>query len=420
MLKISCAKQSITPVGKFFPCHLAGQIIRQELATGVMDDIFAKVFVLKIDEETMIWVSLELGAVEGHASDDMIRTLHEKYNVPENHIYISFVHTHAAPECNDGLVLSDPSIPAVPGYMEWIEEQVYKAAEKCMEQPFTEVHAVFNTVHIDGCYSCRNGMEKPCDKDITRILFLDAQEKCAGALCCFACHSTVLGPQNLLISSDLAGYLSRGIGEKYNCECMILLGAAGDVSNRLYRQGNDRAELIRVGNAILDQLNAVDDWQPLNIPYLHISCFHFAEDYPVDYQKKAKQLKDAEEKLAGATTYDEKKVYTAAVAAGKRNLEHFSPVLHLEMNCYYLQMGELSIFTMPAELFSRFGIMIKQAMDNKCSIFWGYNYTLVGYLFDAQDAGKSGESATSDIPAGTTELIVGECIQYIKDHREKG
>ncbi len=68
----------------------------------------------------------------------------------------------------------------------------------------------------------------------------------------FACHSTVLGPDNLLVSSDLAGYVARALEKEWGVYPVIMIGAAGDVSNRLYRQGNDLKELNRVGSEMME------------------------------------------------------------------------------------------------------------------------------------------------------------------------
>lgn len=54
-------------------------------------------------------------------------------------------------------------------------------------------------------------------------------------------------------------------------------------------------------------------------------------------------------------------------------------------------------------------------MNCKCPILWGYcNYT-VGYLGNIEDYGVSFETASSDIPKGTTERITEEIIQFIKE-----
>lgn len=417
MLQTSCAKTKITPAGEFFPCYMCGHAIRTEKAKGIQDDLYTIATVLKINDETLIFVSVELIGFTAEGSDLLISYFSEKYNTPKDHVYISFVHTHSGPEYDVNGIFSKERT-AIPGYLEWVEEQIKVNVAKCFEQGFTESKASFTVTSIDGFYGNRNGIDKPCDKDITRILFRDMNNKPVGCICNFTCHPTVLGPQNLYISPDLAGYLSRHIEEKLGCECMMMQGAAGDMSNRHYRQGNDQKELERTGNGIIDQLFADENWQDLNMDSVKIDRYHFERTFDKDLEKKKAQLKATEERLANAKNFDEKKVFTSALAHAKREVENFTPTFSMSMDCYYLQLGELSIFTMPAELFSRFGIMIKKAMGNKCNIFWGYNHSSVGYLYNKEDAGESFESIASDIPAGTTELIVDEICNFVKEKKK--
>lgn len=89
----------------------------------------------------------------------------------------------------------------------------------------------------------------------------------------------------------------------------------------------------------------------------------------------------------------------------------------LDLVCRYIDMGELKIMTIPAELFSCFGIRLKAAMDASCSICWRYNNYNVGYLGNQEDYGASFETASSDIPAGTTERIVEQMIAFIQNGR---
>ena len=115
-------------------------------------------------------------------------------------------------------------------------------------------------------------------------------------------------------------------------------------------------------------------------------------------------------------TFDEKKVYTSALALAKRGLE-CKPFV-LDLVCRYWDLGDLKIMTIPAELFSRFGVQLKQAMGAKCPICWCYSNYSVGYLGNIEDYGASFETAASDIPQGTTEKIVERMVAFLKEEGE--
>lgn len=62
-MQISSSRTRITPEGPFFPCYLLGHAIRTEKALGVADDLWASALVLKVEETTLIWVSVDLAGL---------------------------------------------------------------------------------------------------------------------------------------------------------------------------------------------------------------------------------------------------------------------------------------------------------------------------------------------------------------------
>ena len=70
-MQISSSRTRITPEGPFFPCYLLGHAIRTEKATGVADDLWATALVLKIEETTLIWVTVDLAGFSKTASDHL-------------------------------------------------------------------------------------------------------------------------------------------------------------------------------------------------------------------------------------------------------------------------------------------------------------------------------------------------------------
>lgn len=410
-MKVSTYRSEITPTKEFLPCYLSGHAIRTELSNGIINPLWATALVLDIDGTKLVWVSVELIGLDKTYTDVIRNQIQDKYGVDINLINIDFVHTHSAPEYRKVNYFGGPG--EVPGYMDFVKKQILKAVDICFKQNFIEVEAYYDTVTIDGCYCNRNGMEKPCDKTVTTVEFKN-EDKVVAGLCNFTCHSTVLGPQNLKVSSDLAGYVARACEKQWGVYPVIAIGAAGDMSNRHYRQGNDLNELNRVGNEMMSQVfNENRTVNKLNITKPKVNLYRFHEVYQPELENKQKQYVEIKSKVENAKTYDEKKTFTSALAMAKKGLA-CNP-FDLDLQCAYVDLGDLRYFVIPAELFSRFGISIKKAMNCKCPILWGYcNYT-VGYLGNIEDYGASFETASSDIPKGTTERITEEIIQFIKE-----
>jgi len=89
----------------------------------------------------------------------------------------------------------------------------------------------------------------------------------------------------------------------------------------------------------------------------------------------------------------------------------------LDLECRYVDLGELRLFILPAELFSRFGLRIKQALGAKCPVCWCYSNYSAGYLGNIEDYGNSFETSASDITPGTTEHIVEQIEQFLAQRR---
>lgn len=410
-MKVSTGRKEITPKGAFFPCYLMGHSIRTAQAEGILDPLWAVALLLEVDDVRLLWVTVELIGLERSYTQKLREMIAKKHQIPEEHISICFIHTHSAPEYEEDSVFGGPG--AVPGYMDFVAEEILAAVEECFANELKTVRLYERTVRIEGCYGNRNGKEKPCDKSVTTLAFKAGERVAAGAGS-FACHSTVLGPDNLQVSSDLAGFAARALEQEWGVYPVMMIGAAGDVSNRLYRQGNDVKELWRIGKEMMSQVLAAQE-QELILHAPIVRTFHFKETYYPEKSKKQAQYDEILQKVENAKTFDEKKVYTSALALARNGLE--CQPFCLDLICHYVDLGDLRYITIPAELFSCFGLELKKAMDAPCSICWCYNNYNVGYLGNREDYGASFETAASDIPPGTAEKIVKQMIAFIKNGR---
>ena len=411
-MRICTSKKRITPEGKFFPCYLCGHAIRKDIGKGIADELYAEAMVIKIDNQTLVFVSFDLIGMDKSVNEKLRDEISEKYNIPFENINIGFVHTHSAPEYSvEGIFGDTPK--AIPGYMDYVVSQIKEAIDDCMDGEFKEVKAYYKNTVVNGLYSNRNGIDKIGDNNITFVTFEEENGNVVGGFLNFTCHSTVLGPQNYYVSSDLAGYLNREFQIRYGVAPITMIGAAGDMSNRQLRQGNDYKELKRVGEGIMAQIDANSQHDELKIDNLIVKKVNYFKTYKLDVEKKKAQIENIKNKLANAKNFDETKVYTSALAGAERSLNHTEGSMDCE--CVLYKMDDLFICTIPAELFSCFGLEIKKEMNVKCPIVWGYSNYSVGYLANKAEYGTSFETAASEIPEGTTEEIVTQVIESIHE-----
>lgn len=413
LLKISSIKEKITPPHQFKPYYLAGHALRTQPAIGVQADIFVTVVALQHKEEFLLWISLDLIGMPKSVSEQLVSHCASTYGIRQANIVISFIHSHSTPEYMTEETLEKTQTTQANGYLQWVVLQTHACVDKVMKADFQSVTMKVTKTQIEGYYSNRNGLDKPADKEMLWVIFENEEGEACVSLLNFACHPTVLGPQNLYTSPDLAGYLARAIEAHVGGNCLVMLGAAGNMSNRLYRQGNDQEELIRVGDGIFKQLLERSQWEQLPFTGFKTDVFEYHETFPKTLEGKLAQLKQCEVEIEAATSFDKVKVYSSAKAFLQRDLEHFVPVFHLDLKCRKIEIGALSIFTFPGELFAQFGIEIKEALGNQCNLFWGYTYYNAGYFYNQEEVGLSFESVITNILSGTTEKIIQEIVSFV-------
>ena len=415
-MKLATGKIDITPTAEHEPFYLLGHAMRKEQALGITNRIYCRSMVFHYEDKKMVWLSLELGGLTKLMSESISSAIQSKHNIDENHIIISFTHTHSGPEFRSGDKRPKHIGPLVDEYSKFVESKVAEVVELTLKKNPVSVKAKFKATEIDGFYGNRNGVTEREDKSFVNIHFYDENEKVVGTVVNFACHPTVLGPQNFYLDSDLTGYISRYYEEKYDANCFVMVGAAGNMSNRQYRQGNDLAELKRVGEGILSQVEANEDWQEVAVDSLSVEEFHYNRVFEIDRQEKEEMLIEAEKKIANAKTFDEKKIYLSAQAFLKIQTENFEPEFKYDLDCVYLKVGDIRLFTIPAELFAEFGLEIKEVIGGKLPLIWGYTRFNNGYLYNGSEDGTNYESIMSNLPQGTTEDFVSEAIEFIKNN----
>lgn len=412
-IRVATATRCITPEGDFFPCYLCGHAIRTELATGILSDIWATALLLEVDGVLSVTVTIELIGLEREYTNDLRARIAQATGAAFDLVHVDFVHTHSAPEPHSTPIFGAAGQTAVPGYMEWVAGQALAAVAAAQEAGLVPATAWCARTQIEGLYSNRNGIEKPADKEAALLEFRAADGGVVAGAYSFACHSTVLGPQNREVSGDLAAYLADRLQERWGVRPVCLVGAAGDMSNRMYRQGNDQAELERVGGGMYAQLPTACGTQL----FLHApktAAYTFDETYEPDKAKKRAQYESIKERVANATTFDEYKVFSSALAGAEAGLD--AKPFRLLLECQLIDMGDLRLFKVPAELFSRFGVAIKEALGGVLPLCWCYCDYATCYLGNREDYGASFETAGSDVPVGTTERFVDGAIAFIKEN----
>lgn len=412
MLRVSTATSYVTPSE---PCYLAGYSMRTEKSAGVLDELKCTVLAIEIDDKVVIGCDVEVLMISKSIADNVKARLAELYGVDPDLVTIAAIHTHAAPEIRvDRIKMHDDSVDPTfwEGYKQFLEDTIVDTVKQAFDKGFEYVRAYYRTVRIDGFYGNRNGIDKPEDKDVTLIKFIGGDGSVKAAAVNISCHPTVLSPKNLLISGDLLGYISRRVKDIFGVYPLMMQGAAGDMSNRNYRQGNDPRELKRTGMGIVRQMfDGEEGYQWLYFTTPSVEKYRYYREYDIDLEEWKTRRAEIEKAMETETNFDKHKIYQSSLFAVDMKINQYH--ITADYNASILRMGDLCICKMPGELFSRFGKQIKRSSPAKLTVIWGYADDYAGYMADQGEYGRTYESLMSPLPKGGTEQITAEICELI-------
>lgn len=253
MLRAGVAQRVITPAGSW---PMDGYILRDGPSCGVLDDLLAQVLFLDDDQTRAVLVTLDLVGVDAAFTARLRAAVEERYRVPGHHVLVTASHTHSGPS---GFVsLWDPAAVESPLREQVIQrvlEAVGEAGESAVGTQWQVCRAAVKGVGTD-----RNDPGgRP--SDVADALLLWRQDgSLAAVVVHYACHPTVLGPGNRLLSTDFVGPMRRVLAAAlaeagYGAPAVLFVnGAAADVSTRFTRRNQSPGEARRLGALLAAQL----------------------------------------------------------------------------------------------------------------------------------------------------------------------
>lgn len=376
---------------------------RKHPAIGVHDDPLAVALLLEIEKQKLLFISIDVIMITAKKASILKKKIKEDLDIPYENIVISVIHSHSDP---DGFNAIGPL------FMSENEEYFNHAIEcivngiKGIEDTLVDVKAEIGTTRIHGYYSNRNDIHKEFDDHASLIKFKN-QDTVVAAMLNFNCHSTVLGINNMLVSSDLIGEVRARIANEIGVVPYTFTGASGDISNRQYRQGNGFEELQRVGEGITNCITQIQNYEEIDLQSLSIKETSYIIDYDntLRYDDYKRSLKKAKAVLhRNDSSADERKLRSSEVVIleDKLTINH----VHFPVNCKIITMKDLTIVTFPGELASCFGLALKKACKSKYFLCIGYADDYQGYFIEKSEYGKCYETIATMTPKGESERII--------------
>src|SRR5258708_641438 len=211
--------------------HVMGGYSERKLpATGTHDPLYGTVLVIESGDNSLALVTCDLRSFVSTRVGELAK---QKFGIKNTIISVS--HTHSGPWTWEA---------GTPGYTE-AEDKMVDAIGKAKAAAFPASLAVssghiylgFNRRKVvDGRATMwwRNAEKlpsHPLDPTVNVLLVKDADGKTRAVLANYACHPSILGPDNLEFSADYPGAMKRYVETKIpGALCLFVQGGAGDIN----------------------------------------------------------------------------------------------------------------------------------------------------------------------------------------------
>ena len=215
---------------------------------GVHDPIYLRVLVVENGIQIAAIVAADL--VEFGDTQPLRQRIENEIGIPASHILITASHDHSAPRAGQVTPGATAQVggPATLSYTDFVYDKLVEAVRqaKAALQPARvgvgsgEVDVNTNRdVYTPQGWKLGTNPDGPSDKTVWVIKFESLAGEPIAILMNYAVHSVAIGPQNRLITGDLAGAAERTVEEFFQNKSVALwtMGAAGDQNPRFMDGG---------------------------------------------------------------------------------------------------------------------------------------------------------------------------------------
>ncbi|HEV2439330.1 MAG TPA: neutral/alkaline non-lysosomal ceramidase N-terminal domain-containing protein [bacterium] len=219
-MRVGVAKRVITPPPG---TGLAGFAARADGARGVHDDLYARALVLEEGDQRVALILCDLCELDAPFVARVRRRVEEAAGIPPASVVVAATHTHGAP--------ATVALCCAPPDPIWLETLEHRAADAVAEARRTLAPATAAAGRGREASVGRNRRrpDGPVDPTVTVVRF-DRDDAGPASVVHYACHPTVLGPDNLLVSRDYVGFTIDAVERETGGWSGFANGACGDIN----------------------------------------------------------------------------------------------------------------------------------------------------------------------------------------------
>lgn len=415
---------------------LAGFAARQGAATGIHDDLFAHALVLANEQTSIAFVSVDVLALSPHFVEVVRAAIYSSVGIRPQGVMVAATHTHAGPVTITTFFNPDESIDT--NYMDRLAEAIVESVVTAWSNRFPARVGV-GAGRVAGIGVNRRTPDKlPVDEEVGVIKIADAAGRARAVLMNHACHPTVLGPDNLLVTGDFPAFAVEKVE--------AALGAGGFAMFTNSTQGNisvghsselsaigvitpgrtfERASELgrRLGDAALAALPEIETDADPKLRALSRSIELPVKHLP-QVEEAARALREADERLAkldGERELSEElnrakseRLYASITNFYARETSRL-PDGRLPIELQGVRINDATFIAIPAEVFVEIGLQVKQRAPRPTFIV-GIANGYIGYLTTAAAHSAGGYEVVSSKVAPEAEgLLIEKMLELERE-----
>jgi len=391
MFKCGFYEREITPpIGS----HLSGYAnIRK--STGLKDRLMAKACVFANGDETIALIAVDALHMENELRNEIAKRVSRYTGIPEKNVLVAAIHSHTGIPSWKHVCDDEEVNHSQEHYFDVFAKLIADCAILAYQR-LEDTDMVFGVGEVEGISFCRNYIMKdqdprtnpprlspdiiepasPTDNEVP-VLFARAKDGTPlGAIVCFACHLDCVG--GLEFSGDYASELSKQLKTVYGEDfvTVFFMGTSGDINHFNVNVAEDAPNHYRMmGRKLAGEVvktlafakpvegNTIkSNYEVIQIPRRQIS--EEALDYARHIVETVKE-KPGEKIAADGTN---KELYELMMSRKLITFIENSPEIY-DIPLQYMQIGDVSFFGFPSEIYCHFGLDIKnRAAASRCIV----------------------------------------------------
>jgi neutral ceramidase len=433
-MKAGIGIRDITPTK---PTFLVGYPHVERISTGIHDPLMASALYLHNGTTGILLIAIDILQIDSQTARELRKTISQRTNIPESHVFISCTHTHSGPVTMDMIAWQDDPIvsKADPDYVSFFKDSIINAAITATIDP-KPAEIAWATAYTKGVGGNRLSPDGVTDPEVGILAIRDTSSKKIIALSIvYSMHPTVLHEDSKLISADFPGYTREYLCKSLGEELTVLYhtGTSGDQSPRhsVKAQTFDEAKRLgyKLGESILKSIIQITDFKqdailagkitPVELPPRITPPVIDAKENlrlriaEYEYLKKNADravIRTAECAVFGA---EETLTLSRCQESGElsRRIREYMPA-----EVQVLKIGDCYLAGLPGEIFVEYGLQIKKFATCKTFIVSLVNGDLQGYIV-TKDAKESGgyEANNSLFEPESGKIMVDTALKLVEE-----